>query len=478
MSRLWQALGAPLRTTAQYRVSVVFLTPDKLPPPAPAVHQYQLVAAPAAPPDDPPLPQLLSTRREVEFVAPGPTPVSYMQSPATTAPAPGGVTGQDVRVDGLMLADSDDILLVSYPGGVETETDVTATWKVPLTTPYPTPPAHGVPFIVRAPAGTPVAAGRYELRVARPAMPGFRSDSVPLSVAAWVDPAGGPLLTDAGGLYTLDVRGVPAARRRAAPRFSRRSLGSPTARRRLPASGSTARTRSPSSRPRACRQGSTSSGFGSPTSSRTPHGGRWSRDERAADGYLAGGDAGAGRGARVRDATAMAGLRRSVTVHDGIDAVLAGPSDPDDSVVAEAQEARGALAADPQWRRLVETLGVEQRDVEWLALLAACELVPPLTRVLGYLDDSASPAPPTPAAASVLWGWPLGYQPGPASSLTRWRLAEPDGGHWQPHEPMAHRPGHRVLRGGTKRVGCGCAPRSARSRSTGSTACTPSCSTR
>jgi hypothetical protein len=210
MSRLWQALGVPLRTTAQYRVSVVFLTPDDLPPPAPEVHDYRLVAVPGAPPDDPTLPQLLSTRREVEFVAPGPTPVSYMQSPATTAPAPGGVTAHEVRVDALMLEDTDDILLVSYPGGVETETDVNATWKVPLITPYPVPPAHGVPFIVRAPAGTPVQAGRYELRVARPALPGFRSDSVPISVAAWVDPAGGPLLTAAGGVYTLNVRGVPA----------------------------------------------------------------------------------------------------------------------------------------------------------------------------------------------------------------------------------------------------------------------------
>jgi MoxR-like ATPase len=123
-------------------------------------------------------------------------------------------------------------------------------------------------------------------------------------------------------------------------------------------------------------------------------------------------------------------LGRPVTVHDGIDAVLTGPSCPDDSVVTAAQDARQALAADPHWRRLVEAFDVDQRGVEWLALLAACELVPPLTRVLGYLDDSASPAPPTPAAAGVLWGWPLGYQPGPASALTSWRLAGPDGGQW------------------------------------------------
>jgi hypothetical protein len=55
-----------------------------------------------------------------------------------------------------------------------------------------------------------VETGRYELRVARPALPGFRSNPVPLSVAAWVDPAGGPLLAAGGGVYTLSVRGVPA----------------------------------------------------------------------------------------------------------------------------------------------------------------------------------------------------------------------------------------------------------------------------
>lgn len=210
MSRLWQAIGVPLRTTAQYRVSVVFLTPDELPPPAPAVQDFTLVAAPTTPPQDPTLPRLLSTRRDVEYVAPGPTAVSFTQSPATTAPAPGGVAGQEVRIDGLMLAETDEVLLVSRPGGVETETDITATWKVALATPYPTPPAHGTPFVLRAPAGTPIPAGRYELRVARPALPGFRSDAVPISIAAWINPAGGPLLTPAGGVYTLDVRGVPA----------------------------------------------------------------------------------------------------------------------------------------------------------------------------------------------------------------------------------------------------------------------------
>lgn len=207
ISRLWQALEVPLRTTAQYRVSVIFLTPDRLPPPAPKVKTMTLVSGPATPSDDPTLPGLLTTRRIVEWVAPGPTPVTYIQSPATLAPCPTTTAGQEVTVDGLMLADTDQALLVSYPGGVET--DVTA-WKMPLNTPYPTPPPHGVPFTLRAPEGTPVPAGRYELTVARASMPGFRTRPVPLSIAAWVDPSGGPLLDPAGGVYTMDVRGVPA----------------------------------------------------------------------------------------------------------------------------------------------------------------------------------------------------------------------------------------------------------------------------
>ncbi len=88
---------------------------------------------------------------------------------------------------------------------------MTATWKVPLSPPYPTPPAHGVPFLLRAPAGTPVGAGRYELTVSRPSLPGFRANPVPLDVAAWVDPSGGPLLNPVAGIYTLNVRGVPTS---------------------------------------------------------------------------------------------------------------------------------------------------------------------------------------------------------------------------------------------------------------------------
>ena len=81
------------------------------------------------------------------------------------------------------------------------------------------------------------------------------------------------------------------------------------------------------------------------------------------------------------------------------------------------------------------TLGLDAREVEWLAVLAACELTPRLTRVLGYLDDAVTPAPPTPATAAVLWDWPIGYQPGPASSLARWQLAAPLEDAWHSTSP-------------------------------------------
>jgi hypothetical protein len=203
MSRLWQAIGLPLRTTAQYRVSVVFLTPDETPPLPSQVESVNLIGAATDPVLDQTEPHLFSTRRTVSFIAPGPTTTIFQQSPAATAPAPVGVDSQTIVLDGALLEPTDHVLLVSYSAsGVATETDVTASWQT----------AAGVPFTLRPPdaPGAP-APGRYELAISRPSRPGWRSNGVPLNVAAWINPTGGPLLNDDGaGVYTLEARSVPA----------------------------------------------------------------------------------------------------------------------------------------------------------------------------------------------------------------------------------------------------------------------------
>jgi len=119
------------------------------------------------------------------------------------------------------------------------------------------------------------------------------------------------------------------------------------------------------------------------------------------------------------------------TIHAAIDGILT-PHVVDR--LPEAEGVHGAIAADPQWGRLVAELDLDQFDVEWLAIVCACELDPQLARVLGYLDDTATPAAASPAAAALLWGWGPGLQPGPGSPVVRWELALPQGT-WQSTTP-------------------------------------------
>ncbi|TDN90903.1 DUF4255 domain-containing protein [Microbacterium sp. BK668] len=203
LSRLWQAFGLPLRTTAEYRVSVVFLTPDTIPADAPRPEIVNLVAAPGFSPAATPA-KLFATRRTLAYTAPGPVDETVQLSPATTAPAPGpAAANQEVVLDGAGMLPGDHVVLVSYPGGVRTETDVTATWVA----------AGDPPFRLTPPAGAGAPApGRHEVVLTRPTEPGWQSNAVPLNVAAWIDPAGGPLVTpNAQGRFSLTVGNVPPA---------------------------------------------------------------------------------------------------------------------------------------------------------------------------------------------------------------------------------------------------------------------------
>ncbi|TQF68280.1 AAA family ATPase [Rhodococcus spelaei] len=114
---------------------------------------------------------------------------------------------------------------------------------------------------------------------------------------------------------------------------------------------------------------------------------------------------------------------RANTVHDSIDDILEPTPADSDEVNAAVDRVANTVSASSRWQRLVEICELPRRDIQWMALLTACEVDPRMTRVLAYLDDASMPVEPSPAAAAQFWGWPPGDQPGPASGVYRWRLA-------------------------------------------------------
>jgi Pvc16 N-terminal domain len=194
LSRLWQATTAPLRMSLVYRAAVVFIDPD--PMPAAVAETTSFTVAASAVPQLPAAlgtgeyPVVFGTFREGSYVGPAGSAVPFSQSPANVAP------GQTVWLTGADLgasAVSDHVYLLPPAGGAEV--DVTA-WAVAADSSaekfvLALPPTAGA-----APADAP-GPGVYQLRVGSgtPGSPGAtRSGSVPVSVAAYVDPAGGPVL--------------------------------------------------------------------------------------------------------------------------------------------------------------------------------------------------------------------------------------------------------------------------------------------
>jgi hypothetical protein len=173
MSQLWQATTAPLRMSVVYRAAVVFLDPDTMPTAAAENKSINVIVERSSgglSADT----ELFGTFRRSSYVSPSGT-VPFTQAPATVAP------GQQVWLMGENLAGA-SIGLVPEVG---VSTDISG-WLVAADS-TPTRVVLKVPTGAGAPA-----TGRYQVQIG--------ADSVPLSVAAFVNPTGGPVLPHAASV--------------------------------------------------------------------------------------------------------------------------------------------------------------------------------------------------------------------------------------------------------------------------------------
>jgi hypothetical protein len=204
LSFLWQAVSAPFRLTAVYKVTVAFLEPlVATPPPAPKPTTFTLAADPAM------LPfaergQVLGTFRRVTYIAPDSTPanlrtLSFDLSPAVVAP------GQQVTLygAGLNQATSTRVFL-ALPDG--TEQEVTAWRAADATLHTPSRIVLSLPATVGALPANSSPPGIYQLRVGDATQ---RSNATPFSIAAAImGVTNPPLLTPVAGLFTFNAVGL------------------------------------------------------------------------------------------------------------------------------------------------------------------------------------------------------------------------------------------------------------------------------
>jgi hypothetical protein len=197
LSRLWQATTAPLRMSLVYRAAVVFIEPDPVPAPAPPPESVVVAAEPASLGG---FPAVFGTFRDSSYIGPTRRLVPLSLSPATVA------AGQTVWLLGSGLGApgvSDRVYLLAPAGGEEV--DVTA-WAVAGSSPakfvLALPQAVGP-----APTGAPVP-GVYQLRAGSGTS---RTGSVPVSVAAFIDPAAGPVLAGPAPFTAHGAGFIPGA---------------------------------------------------------------------------------------------------------------------------------------------------------------------------------------------------------------------------------------------------------------------------
>jgi hypothetical protein len=206
LSRLWQATTVPLRMSLVYRAAVIFIDPDQMAQPAPEPTTVSVAAGPVPLPVSPDLPALSGTFRNGSYLSPS-GPVPFPQSPATVAAGQTAwLLGSNLGAGGL----SDNVYLLPPAGGAEV--DVTA-WTVAAG-------STATKFVLTlpdtagaAPGGTPPP-GVYQLRAGSGALgsPGAtRSGVVPVTVAAYTDPSGGPVLAGSPPFTVNGTGFVPGA---------------------------------------------------------------------------------------------------------------------------------------------------------------------------------------------------------------------------------------------------------------------------
>jgi hypothetical protein len=196
LSRLWQATTAPLRMSLVYRAAVVFIDPSAMPATAPAATSVSVqgvgpVGLPLPGAGAGGYPVLFGTSRDGSYVGPTGQAVPFSHSPAAVA------AGQSVSLVGSDLGSSgvsDRIYLLPPAGGAEVDVTVWAVAAESSAAKFvlALPPAGGAP-----PTPTPDP-GVYQLRVGSGALgapQATRSGSTPLSIAAYVSPSAGPVLT-------------------------------------------------------------------------------------------------------------------------------------------------------------------------------------------------------------------------------------------------------------------------------------------
>jgi hypothetical protein len=201
MTRLWQAISVPLRLSAAYKVSVIFIAPDAPPPPGPKVQRINLLDGVATIPFATAGGQLTGTKARVTYRPPdstvaNPLARSYDLSPALVPPGQpfvlfgGGLSGQKLFISGAALA----------------EVDVSAWIDPTVETPSDTRIGVRLPATIGNPPGSTPWPSTYQLRIGTGTL---RSNSTPFSIAAGIDNiANPPILNAVAGLYTIQGVGL------------------------------------------------------------------------------------------------------------------------------------------------------------------------------------------------------------------------------------------------------------------------------